>query len=218
MTMSRIFITQHTSVQKRVIAFAIDTVIIIFILSLPDYISSSGILMTIATVISIIFSMAYYIFMHGWCGSTIGKLLVGIKVVSHTGKTITYLQAALRYSGYSIALILILLGTLLSNDHFSEAYERGEELDRLGITEERYNKGELTREEMRKLDEAKEYADSAFEESNIGVIGSFIFIGSALYFGFGIIDTIIFLITQKTRALHDIMAKTHVVDKSSLSK
>ncbi|MCH2037701.1 MAG: RDD family protein [Rickettsiales bacterium] len=215
--MSRIYITQHASVQKRVIAFAIDTVIITSMLGLPDYISSNSSLMTIATIISIIFSMAYYILMHGWCGSTIGKLFVGIKVVSHTGKTISYLQAALRYSVYSIALILILLGTVLSNDQFSKVYETYEKLERLGITEERYNKGELTAEEMRKLDEAKEFADSTFEESDIGVIGSFILLGSVLYFGFGIIDTIIFLITQKTRALHDMMAGTHVVDKSSLT-
>ena len=216
--MSRIYITQHASVQKRVIAFAIDTVIITSMLGLPDYISSNSSLMTIATIISIIFSMAYYILMHGWCGSTIGKLFVGIKVVSHTGKTISYLQAALRYSVYSIALILILLGTVLSNDQFSKVYETYEKLERLGITEERYNKGELTAEEMRKLDEAKEFADSTFEESDIGVIGSFILLGSVLYFGFGIIDTIIFLITQKTRALHDMMAGTHVVDKSSLTQ
>ena len=218
MIMSRIYITQHASVQKRVIAFAIDTVIITSMLGLPDYISSNSSLMTIATIISIIFSMAYYILMHGWCGSTIGKLFVGIKVVSHTGKTISYLQAALRYSVYSIALILILLGTVLSNDQFSKVYETYEKLERLGITEERYNKGELTAEEMRKLDEAKEFADSTFEESDIGVIGSFILLGSVLYFGFGIIDTIIFLITQKTRALHDMMAGTHVVDKSSLTQ
>ena len=218
MIMSRIYITQHASVQKRVIAFAIDTVIITSMLGLPDYISSNSSLMTIATIISIIFSMAYYILMHGWCGSTIGKLFVGIKVVSHTGKTISYLQAALRYSVYSIALILILLGTVLSNDQFSKVYETYEKLERLGITEERYNNGELTAEEMRKLDEAKEFADSTFEESDIGVIGSFILLGSVLYFGFGIIDTIIFLITQKTRALHDMMAGTHVVDKSSLTQ
>lgn len=64
-------------------------------------------------VIGIIFGPAYFTFFTGLEGQTLGKRIMGLRVVSTTGERIGYGRALLRYLGYYISFIPFGLGFIM---------------------------------------------------------------------------------------------------------
>jgi len=112
---------------SRLFAFSIDIVIIVVVLIFAGWLLNAmstifqlGILDSLSTffeiwvtsVIVILFSAAYYIFFWTLVGQTPGKLLLGLRVVSRSGRPITFWQALRRYVGYFISAVAIYIGYL----------------------------------------------------------------------------------------------------------
>jgi len=64
------------------------------------------------SLISLVYIITYYIFFWTIAGQTIGKSIMGIKIVTRYGKKVKLYQAILRYFGYYISAIPIGLGFL----------------------------------------------------------------------------------------------------------
>jgi uncharacterized RDD family membrane protein YckC len=56
--------------------------------------------------------MAYFILFHAWLGQTIGKMLMGIRVVTCDNKLTSPSVAFLRWSGYILSLVPLAIGFL----------------------------------------------------------------------------------------------------------
>ncbi len=59
---------------------------------------------------TLILNMIYFTFFHGVGGRTPGKMLLGLKVIQHSGKPVSPGLAFLRWVGYQISHIVFLLG------------------------------------------------------------------------------------------------------------
>ena len=112
---------------SRLIAFSIDIAIIVVVLIFAGWLLNTmstifqlGILDSLSTffeiwvtsVIVILFSAGYYIFFWTLVGQTPGKLLLGLRVVSRSGRPITFWQALRRYVGYFLSAFAIYIGYL----------------------------------------------------------------------------------------------------------
>ena len=110
---------------SRLLAFSVDIIIIVVVLIFAGWMLNTmstifqlSILDSIATifqiwvtsVIVILFSAVYYIFFWTLVGRTPGKLLLGLRVVSRSGRPITFWQALRRYVGYYISAIALYIG------------------------------------------------------------------------------------------------------------
>lgn len=65
---------------------------------------------TMAAIISIGFVLFYYVFFWYAAGQTPGKAILGIKIVSLSGRKLTLLQTIVRYIGYFISAFVLGLG------------------------------------------------------------------------------------------------------------
>ncbi len=68
------------------------------------------------TIYLILFFLAssYFVVLNGYTGATIGKMLVGIRIVSNEGRDIGFWQSFVRWIGYYISGIFIFIGFLWS--------------------------------------------------------------------------------------------------------
>jgi len=216
------------SFNKRAMALIIDWVIIsIMIMIIGDVFialteESSSLMKNFADSIWLFIPIFYYCFFHGCFGATLGKMILGLKVVDYNGTKISYMRAIYRYSIYSIVLITIFISTVFypSEYPFSNLiskYEKlGQQLAKEGITEEKYEQGLLTKAQEQKIEGLKKQMEKEFEEEskNIDVLGTirYLLFGPILYFICGLIDVLVFLSRDRKQALHDIVGKTYVVD------
>lgn len=76
-------------------------------------------------------STTYFVFLQGFSGKTIGKLLFGIRVIRTDGESIGFWDALIRWVGYFISLIFIFIGFIWAifdpkrqalHDKFAETY------------------------------------------------------------------------------------------------
>lgn len=58
------------------------------------------------------FSMTYFTFLHSYGGRTIGKAIMGIRVVGESGKSLDLGQSFLRWVGYFVSALPLLAGFL----------------------------------------------------------------------------------------------------------
>ena len=64
-------------------------------------------------IISFLFlHMAYFTFFHAWLGQTIGKMIMGIMVMTNDSKLISPSVAFLRWSGYILSFVPLAIGFL----------------------------------------------------------------------------------------------------------
>jgi uncharacterized RDD family membrane protein YckC len=92
----------------RFLAYIIDGVILLGInLILLLVAAATG--SWLGTVIGVI----YYIGFWAWQGQTPGKMVVGIKVIQVDGSPIGFGRAVLRYIGYWVSAIIILIGFIM---------------------------------------------------------------------------------------------------------
>ncbi|VAX20213.1 hypothetical protein MNBD_NITROSPINAE04-1750 [hydrothermal vent metagenome] len=59
-------------------------------------------------------SVGYFTIMIGSGGMTIGKRLVGIKVIAQDGSEVSYIKAFIRYIGYFVSAFFLYIGFLLA--------------------------------------------------------------------------------------------------------
>ncbi len=71
-------------------------------------------LAAIGAVFNLFFRAAYYIVLHGATGQTVGKLITGVKVVALDGSEISYGVAFLRWLGYLLSNLTLLIGYILA--------------------------------------------------------------------------------------------------------
>ena len=70
----------------------------------------------------VLLHMVYFILFHAWSGQTIGKMVMGIRVVSTENKEVSPAVAFLRWTGYILSFIPLATGFLWSavdKDHCS---------------------------------------------------------------------------------------------------
>ena len=66
--------------------------------------------------------MVYFTLFHAWSGQTIGKMVMGIKVVTHENKPASTSISFLRWSGYILSVVPLATGFLwaaVDKDHFA---------------------------------------------------------------------------------------------------
>ena len=66
--------------------------------------------------------MVYFTLFHAWSGQTIGKMVMGIKVVTHENKPASTSTSFLRWSGYILSAVPLATGFLwaaVDKDHFA---------------------------------------------------------------------------------------------------
>lgn len=110
----------------RLLAFIVDNLVILFLSRIAGYAVKLGgrtidlpedgiesLTETFDYYIVIFLIGFYFTFFIGWTGQTIGKMLLGLKVVNIAGKPVGYGRAFLRYIGYHICFLTIGLGFLL---------------------------------------------------------------------------------------------------------
>ena len=123
--------TQHSQsiLGARVMALAIDfilleTIHLLFFILLADKLIQvthfdALALLTFLILFLFVFSvsflflhMAYFTFFHAWSGQTIGKMIMGIRVVTNDNKFISPSVAFLRWSGYILSFVPLAIGFL----------------------------------------------------------------------------------------------------------
>ncbi len=57
--------------------------------------------------------MAYFVLMHGRFGATVGKLVVGAKIVNEDGSRLGYTRALVRYAGECASFLILGIGYLM---------------------------------------------------------------------------------------------------------
>jgi uncharacterized RDD family membrane protein YckC len=127
--MSESFFINSASFGSRVMAFAIDFVLLqaihffLFILLADKLIQSTHIepLAILAffalsplvfLIIFILLHMVYFTLFHAWSGQTIGKMIMGIRVVTNENKLTSPSAAFLRWSGYILSFVPLAMGFL----------------------------------------------------------------------------------------------------------
>jgi uncharacterized RDD family membrane protein YckC len=76
--------------------------------SILDFISDP----TVTGIASICFIIFYYVFFWTFSGQTIGKAIMGIKIIPNNGARMSIIRSLIRYFGYLISTILFGLGFL----------------------------------------------------------------------------------------------------------
>lgn len=68
----------------------------------------------VVTAFTLLFTLAYSVVLHAFAGQTIGKLLVGIRVVTVDGGRVPASTALLRYLAYYVSLAVVGLGFVMA--------------------------------------------------------------------------------------------------------
>ena len=127
--MSEPVIKNNASFGSRAMALAIDFVLLevmysfLFILLTVKFIQAAHFEpLTLAALfvlyllvfcgIFIFLHMVYFTLFHAWSGQTIGKMVMGIKVVTHENKPASTSIAFLRWSGYILSVAPLATGFL----------------------------------------------------------------------------------------------------------
>ena len=121
--------TNNASFGARIVAFVIDFVLLetvhffLFILLASNLLKDVLIepLAILTLIISCLFvffisfvflHMAYFTLFHAWLGQTIGKMTMGIRVVTHDNETASLSVSFLRWSGYILSFTPLAVGFL----------------------------------------------------------------------------------------------------------
>ncbi len=116
----------------RVVAIAIDFTLITFIhlflfillaarlfnevihLELLAILTAYSWYVVIFAVSYVFLHMVYFIVFHAWCGQTIGKMIMHIKVVTEDNRQVSPARAFLRWTGYILSSVPLAAGFLWS--------------------------------------------------------------------------------------------------------
>ena len=116
----------------RAIALAIDVALIstiysLMFLLLADWLVRKGAGQDPLAILMLVFSflviwpagliflhMSYFTLFHAWSGQTIGKMIMGIRVVSRDNNTVSLSVSFLRWTGYLVSFLPLAAGFLWS--------------------------------------------------------------------------------------------------------
>ena len=123
---------QHSSFLSRALAFIIDIALLFCLHQILFFLLGSRIaqlltidpmtffvvaipLYIVAFLLGfILLSLFYFTFFHAWFGQTLGKMIIGIKVVSENNMAPSASMAFLRWTGYMLSLLPFAAGFLWS--------------------------------------------------------------------------------------------------------
>ena len=123
---------QHSSFLSRTIAFIIDIALLSCLHQILFFLLGSRIAQLLAIdpmtffmvaiplyiliylPCFILLSMFYFAIFHAWFGQTLGKMIIGIKVVSENNMAPSLCMAFLRWTGYFLSLLPLAVGFLWS--------------------------------------------------------------------------------------------------------
>lgn len=88
--------TEGDVVWRRVLAILIDLVLIGVITSLVGGLLFPGRLAALGGLVGLLINFGYYIYLEGTYGQTVGKMALGLVVVSENGEPIDYRPATIR--------------------------------------------------------------------------------------------------------------------------
>jgi uncharacterized RDD family membrane protein YckC len=88
--------TEGDVIWRRVVAVIIDIILIGFVTSLLGSVLAQGRLASLGSVIGLVITFGYYIYLEGTYGQTIGKMALDIVVVTEDGDPIEYGPATIR--------------------------------------------------------------------------------------------------------------------------
>jgi len=57
---------------------------------------------------------AYFVILHGYSGKTIGKMLLGIRLITEQGNTVGFWESFVRWIGYYISIAFLFIGFIWS--------------------------------------------------------------------------------------------------------
>jgi len=114
----------------RLVAFAIDHLILLLTLTIfvalgflalemgmgesrgISSLKQAGLILSPLLPLIVVLPLAYFSFFHGAWGQTIGKMIVGLRVVQADGQPLTFSRALVRALAYSISAVPVFLGFL----------------------------------------------------------------------------------------------------------
>lgn len=88
--------TEGDVIWRRAVAVIIDSIIIAVVTSVVGSILAGARLATLASLVGLVIGFGYYLYLEGNYGQTIGKMALGIVVVTEDGGPIDYWPAAIR--------------------------------------------------------------------------------------------------------------------------
>lgn len=88
--------TEGGVVWRRIVAVIIDIILIGIVTSALGGLLGTSRVATVGSLLAIVISFGYYIYLEGNYGQTIGKMALGIVVVTDDGEPIDYREAAIR--------------------------------------------------------------------------------------------------------------------------
>lgn len=119
------FAPNFASIESRFLAFLIDWTLIV-LLSMAAFVSGirqinldysydlDGLFLVLIQVylVLLFFASTYFLFLLGYSGKTIGKMLLKIKVVKENGQDIGFYESTKRWFGYMISIAPLFIGVL----------------------------------------------------------------------------------------------------------
>ena len=105
---------------RRFLAWMIDTLILIsigvmlMVLAVMAYVAGLGeehlgAFYTLYCIISLVYIIGFWV----WRGQTLGKMALGVKIISSDGRPVTLGRAILRYFGYMVSQFILYIGYLM---------------------------------------------------------------------------------------------------------
>jgi uncharacterized RDD family membrane protein YckC len=88
--------TEGGVIWRRIVAVIIDIILIGIVTSALGGLLGSSRVTTIGSLLALVISFGYYIYLEGNYGQTIGKMALDIVVVTDAGEAIDYREAAIR--------------------------------------------------------------------------------------------------------------------------
>lgn len=75
-------------------------------------ISSNNLMNVVITIylVLLLVSSSYFVFLHGFVGRTVGKMIMGIRIIRDDGELIGLREALIRWVGYFISMVFAFLG------------------------------------------------------------------------------------------------------------
>ncbi len=103
---------QYAGFWTRFAAYLIDSVIVAIVLGIV-----AAVLIPVIGVVSIVMvlalGLAYFIGMWAVKGQTLGKMVMGVRIIKTDGTPVTFGTAVLRYIGYLVSSIILDIGFLM---------------------------------------------------------------------------------------------------------
>jgi uncharacterized RDD family membrane protein YckC len=94
----------------RLLAFIVDAIPLVILIALVDFVSESAYALPLRVLILFTYFVGFWVATNG---STPGKLAMGVRIVRSNGEPIDVGWAMIRFIGYCLSFVLLLLGFVM---------------------------------------------------------------------------------------------------------